>query len=64
MSTTRQIETRVEFDHFAGEDGMFFVCTSTDGGFGWSRLAVPFPTMDAARRVAAAIRVGVLTRFE
>jgi hypothetical protein len=58
-----RVETRIDFDEFAGDGGMFFVTTSTDG-VGWYRVNVPFPTEEAAKWVAVAIRVGALARFE
>lgn len=61
MSTTRQIETRVEFDQ---RGGMFFVCTSTDGGFGWIAAATRRAASIVGNGTASLLRVGVLTRFE
>jgi hypothetical protein len=54
----RHVETRI--DHHSDE---WFVATSTDG-VGWTPVNVPFPSEEAARRVAVAIRVGALARFE
>jgi hypothetical protein len=53
-----RVETRVD-EH----EGMFFVATSTDG-VAWYPVNVPFPSREAAKRVAVAIRVAALARFE
>jgi hypothetical protein len=52
------VETRID-----QHSDQWFVATSTDG-VGWTPVNVPFPSKEAAQRVAVAIRVGVLARFE